>query len=112
MMDDQKKPCLQCFELEPDEKGTDFMKFTVSTQFMNDINDIFEDQEEEEIMQIYIYILFFKEGTTLFGWAAIPVFEKVEKVYRIKSGIYYENLFAPPGQAYPINMSRAKRMNT
>lgn len=57
-------------ELEPDERGENFFKYTLSHQFKLNLKDFYEDEDEEDIDNTYIFIAFFKDNDQLFGWHA------------------------------------------
>lgn len=35
------------------------------------LNEFFEDEEPEDILNTYLFIAIFKDTTTLFGWKAL-----------------------------------------
>ncbi|CAD8082674.1 unnamed protein product [Paramecium primaurelia] len=110
--DDDKNMCVFSKELDPDEKGDNYINFNESFTFELNLTQYFEDYEEAEILNTYLFIAIFKEVTNLFGWHAIQAFDTSDEQFKVKSGIYYENLFGPPGQAPPFNFNKAKRLNT
>ncbi|CAK78464.1 unnamed protein product (macronuclear) [Paramecium tetraurelia] len=110
--DDDKNMCVFSKELEPDEKGDNYINFNESFTFELNLTQYFEDYEESEILSTFLFIAIFKEVTNLFGWHAIQAFDTSDEHFKVKSGIYYENLYGPPGQAPPFNFNKAKRLNT
>jgi len=48
--DDLKNQCLTVLELEPDEKGDNYLKYTVQYTFKIDLNDFFSEELPEDIL--------------------------------------------------------------
>lgn len=63
--------CVFSKELDPDEKGDNYINFNESFTFELNLTQYFEDYEEAEILNTYLFIAIFKEVTNLFGWHAI-----------------------------------------
>lgn len=40
---------------------------------------------------------FFKDFKKLFGWQAIHLFEKGENGFKVRIGLYTDNMLQPPG---------------
>ncbi|CAD8171464.1 unnamed protein product [Paramecium octaurelia] len=109
--DDSKNMCVFNKELEPDEKGDNYFNYTETFTFDLNLTNYFQEQNQEDILNTYLFIAIFKDKIDLFGWHALQVFDFTDDQYKIRSGIYSENLYGPPGQAPPFNLNRTKRTN-
>lgn len=96
IQDRQKKDCLIFTALEPinDECEFDFYQ-----QIELDLKLICSIYQEEELRDSYVYLAYYKEDKSLFGWNVAKLLEQnaVGGSFAVKSGIYKMNMLDPPG---------------